>query len=337
MTRQIDQLIEGVLKVLSLVDEQSLREPATLVANMENATEGFFDELAIVRGGEGVLDFIKLMAEPDAPDKVRNLAEIMTQGFKKTLGAEGRHTMIMTLIGRANTRIPFSPLLAFSDDHPKEFLVRMCNPYSLFDQIEDTTGETKARNIVLAFGQVAESIYRPYVEFLLRIEALSRGEWQKTPKSYGACVNMAAEIMPGQPGLIDPDAAWIRNASAHNHWQYLVDKDEIELWDSNTQPQAFPADVLFNKLLEMYWMAGPAYLQVQTIYTYRDYLVGSGLVDEIHRAFACIAGEGLSNESVFEEVSLEVADKFRQLKNFMEENKINIKVWPLAYLGSPEG
>jgi hypothetical protein len=76
-------------------------------------------------------------------------------------------------------------------------------------------GESRARKLWHIAAQVAESLYRPYLEQLWRLNMYAARTVPKSPPRFGALAQQLPSIIEHGSLLVDEDAAHVRNAISH--------------------------------------------------------------------------------------------------------------------------
>lgn len=132
--------------------------------------------------------------------------------------------------------------------------------YSLLHHAETCTGELRAEYAMHATKRISELLYQPYVRMLHRL-------FRVTKKSnianldqlrYGVVFKelLCQEFLSNYPDLLDQDAVLIRNAEAHERWDYLPNSDEVEVSDRNVPSKRLPVNDLIDRASQMLYIAG---------------------------------------------------------------------------------
>lgn len=142
---------------------------------------------------------------------------------------------------------------------------------SLLHHALHSEGELRAEYSMHCIKRISEKLYQPYVRRIHKLVRVLNGppagpvrkKKQKDPPDlegmpYGTVLNelVAAAFHTKYPGLLDPDAAFIRNAEAHESWDYHPKSDEIELHDKNRPPKLFTVLKILEKAQAIYAVSG---------------------------------------------------------------------------------
>jgi hypothetical protein len=91
---------------------------------------------------------------------------------------------------------------------------------------------------------------------------------------YGQVLNMLRNwhFSKEYPSLLEEDAVLLRNAEAHEHWDYFFETDEVEVWDRNSvKRKRLTVDALLHRAHSMTTVAGamfPAYIRARYFMTF---------------------------------------------------------------------
>jgi hypothetical protein len=228
---------------------------------------------------------------------------------------EPRYRDVERLVLDADACVPYSPLLAFLEMHPREdwysgparvrtleeffstdvgplsHLRRMAEPVDLLDAAQKSTGELRARCLVRALREVAEMLYVPYLRLVWMLTCCARGEWPAFPSDFGALVNQV-QIRVGatSPGLVEPRAATFRNAASHVHWFYEPATDSVVLWDRKRPRTTLKTEALSETVIKpMFRIAAGTVLKLSVSYFVRRVVFDARLLDHVEDfAPACV-------------------------------------------------
>lgn len=105
---------------------------------------------------------------------------------------------------------------------------------SVLHRASSAEGELRADVAMQAAKKASEALYQPYVRTLHRLFRLKRNirsSANLSADTYGEVFNKLLEsTFPAEyPGLLRSDAVLVRNAEAHENWNYLPDTDEVEV------------------------------------------------------------------------------------------------------------
>jgi hypothetical protein len=272
-------LLPRLRKVFKQIERFDGRNAATIVSRMEAAAAGYKPK-PTGREAQTFEEILQLLRHPDLGQEIRTALIDVIRFLKREAFQDGRASLLLKLIGEADTRVPFISMVFLRDHiHPIESLRPQCEPADLFAEAESGTGERRARAVIRAYRETAEWLYYPYLRTLWMLTLLAKDERQPEPRSDGQLVIQLAQKLKDYPGLVDEDAGWRRNAAAHGHWEYERNDDSIIMWDERRPRSTITADELYAKLLAMYRIAGPTFARVGQLYLMRNVITNTGLAD----------------------------------------------------------
>lgn len=153
-------------------------------------------------------------------------------------------------------------------------------------------GELRAEYAIHAAKRASELLYQPFVRTLLRL--FCAVEKKKPLDFYGIKYGQALNILRDwhfpkkYPNLLDLDAVMLRNAEAHEHWDYFFETDEVEVWDQNTEKRKqFTVDKLLQRAHNMANIAGamfPGYIRA------RYFMIFDKLADPLREVLSDLVG-----------------------------------------------
>jgi hypothetical protein len=177
--------------------------------------------------------------------------------------------------------------------------------------------------LIDALGKMSELLYHPYLLALWQLTCLAKKKWPTEP-DFGNLVIELSKRLPDYPGLVDPDAGWMRNSARHERWEPVPGEDAIIMWDDKTPPTRFSLDELDAKADDMYQMAAVTFGAVARRYLFRNMLTDTGawnLLGKMLPNALEAAGEDLSNVEIVDqqmEAELQpIRDRFAPLNAFI--------------------
>lgn len=191
--------------------------------------------------------------------------------------ADPRAAQLMRLIEEADSRVPYVSSLVLADHADLRNQFRpMCMAGTLLEEARKTTGEARATLLIDGLGKMAELLYQPYLLALWKLTCLANDKWPTEP-DFGTLVIELSKRLADYPGLVDPDARWMRNSARHERWRPLPAEDSIIMWDKKTPPTQFSLDELAAKVEAMYQMAAVTFGAVARCYLFRNMLTDTGI------------------------------------------------------------
>jgi hypothetical protein len=157
--------------------------------------------------------------------------------------------------------------------------------------------------LLRAYKDVAEPLYKVYLNRIWLLSYLKEGGMPAANKvpSFGNLVAEAATRLADYPGLVDPDAGWMRNSACHNRRVYFPDADAVEMWDENRPRRQVPVQELLKRVKDMYEISAVTFPYVAQAYMYRTMFIRSGMLD-------LLTGKA-SSISTFDEETLKAAEQ----------------------------
>jgi len=133
------------------------------------------------------------------------------------------------------------------------------------------------RNVTLL---VIEGPYKRHLETLWRLQDVSaRRSWGNLPNTVGRLLHA---LGPESVQVVDTDAALLRNAAAHGHWQYDGKTNEVVYWKRPAKGQRAekhrsPVPMLGRRVASMFKLAETLHWTLQR-HAVDDMLLRSGLL-----------------------------------------------------------
>jgi hypothetical protein len=281
ITRAMPQLPNELRRLIDKIERFDERQPATLMADLERDFNTFvqqldFQDTALWR------DMIGLIVDPAFNDELKQFTNKVTSTAKQEASVDDRYSLLLRLVNEADTRVPFSPLFLLQDHaDPRIMLGLQCAPSDLIAEAERETGEIRATAVVRALIEVAEPLYKMYINRIWLLSYIKEGEFPSSKKlpSFGRLVIETAGRLSDYPGLVEPDAGWMRNSACHNRRVYLPDEDAVKVWDENKPPKKIPVSDLLETVKMMYQISAVTLPRVAQVYLFRTMFSRSGIFD----------------------------------------------------------
>jgi hypothetical protein len=288
LDRKLDQIIKKAmpqmpkkfLKLGQKIENADIRQPATLKAEIERDIAEFIQRLGLQDAGL-FQDMLQLAGDPA-------FGEELIQTFLRTIGItkeeakkDNRYSLLMRLVNEAHARVPYSPWLVFEDyADPRVMWEVQFAPADLLVEAEQKRGEIRAKAVLRALVEVAEPLYKLYLNRIWLLSYFKEGELPKCKEvpSLGNLVTEAASRLSDYPGLVESDAGWMRNSACHNRRVYLPEEDAVEMWDKNKPRKKVPVDTLLQMVNRMYQISAVTLQRVAQVYLFRTMLVKSGVL-----------------------------------------------------------
>ena len=203
--------------------------------------------------------------------------QICIRKVDKQLAADSRAAELSRLINMIDADVPFRSWLVLQEHVDLRILLRpICLAGTPMEDAKNLKGEAKATVLIDALGKTCEVLYKPYLMALWQLTCLARGE-KPTRPGFGNLVIELSRRLTDFPGLVDPDARWMRNSARHERWEPIPNEDAIVMWDDHTPRTRVTLAELEKKVTELYQIAGVTFPSVAQRYLFREVLMETGM------------------------------------------------------------
>lgn len=285
--RAVSWMFEPMLAALPLVDKFDPRAARTGLRELNNLLERVAkSRFAAVGPDELVSGLIDAMEDEELRTNARQgMAEACRQ-LKSAASEDPRYSLLVGLAAEVDQHARHAALLVLGQIDLPAFVRRECEPVEAIQNSFHLRGERRARAVRQAIRDVVEMLYDPYLRKVCNLAHLARKEPPAALGNTGTVVQHAVSLLPKDryPGLVDPDASFLRNAVAHGHFDYDPGADTMTLWDTNRPPQTFPVEELRDRMWSMYTISGRTFRNVAVLYMLRNLHQEGGLVDQLVEA-----------------------------------------------------
>lgn len=328
--RTIGWLTDPVLGLLAQFGSTDYQRPATLIQRAAAGVQQAVKHQVTKCGKLIATDILDVLKEPSIWQNWDELAGRAVRQSKEWAAADVRYSLLLKLISEADRQVPLVSSLTLSTLSPAEHFRRLCEPTDLLDQAVREKGEVRARAVVRALREIAEMLYHPYLRMLWCLTCYAREEWPNPPKQFGVLVTEAEKrLRDGYPGLVDPDAGWLRNAAAHARWQYLSKVDSVYLWDVNGKHGRFAVTELLSRVHRMYTISGPTLLNIAQLYMLREVALKTGLLDTMRKLSGDLFGSDEGKRIHAEQrLASRLEDSFTPLRSFISRATLRSRPHP---------
>lgn len=320
LRRAMPQLPEQFLQLARKFERFDGRRPATFKAELERDISAMMQQ-ANLQDPEVLQDIAQLVGDPALKGEVTRLVSNAAGMAKSAARADRRYSLLMRLVNEADARVSLSPWLLLQDiADPGVMLGLQCAPKDLLAEAERETGEVRATALLRAYKDVAEPLYKVYLNRIWLLSYLKEGSMPAVKKvpTFGNLVTEAATRLAAYPGLVDPDAGWMRNSACHNRRVYLPDADAVEMWDENRPRALVPVQELLKKVKDMYEISAVTFPYVAQTYMYRAMFIRSGMLDVLTgKASSISAFDEETLKAAEQEINEEVEKMFAPLTTFL--------------------
>ncbi len=138
--------------------------------------------------------------------------------------------------------------------------------------------------------------------------------------STGNLVKDTYRRLSDYPGLVEPDAGWMRNSAVHNPRKYILEKDALEMWDKSVEAQIVPVGELLAMVKRMYQISGVTVQRVGQLYMFRKLFGEMGLLDGFVESIPLLMS---SNDDDIQQIearfTANAEEMFRSMADFFEK------------------
>jgi hypothetical protein len=279
LLRMVPELPNLFRRLFDRVERFDGTEPRTFLAGMEHDCNVIAEKLR--RRGPRVGRFLwflmgKLASAARAKKKFLETVEFI----KRAAAEDERYSLLLKLMHKADESVPHGSLfVSFMYADQKGMIVPQSVPLKLLQQAEETSGEARAAAVLDALAKTAEFLYKPYVQTVWALSYVKEGKPLPKAPEFGDLVRVTHERLSDYPGLVEPDAGWMRNSAVHNLPDYVPEEDSLWMWDRNHPRTMVRVDDLLELVQRMYLISAVTIQRVGQLYLLREFYLNTGLLD----------------------------------------------------------
>lgn len=299
MTPALKTGIESVMANLP----SALIAPRTYEHNTKRDLESAFkdgfsnvDPDTFVRSLRDVL----ITSLPHLPDLLLHQCKLFSDAFLHRFSGSKEYLSLEKLVSDAQSKNqPECDAILKPGDQDALNRAQLTSSSLLYHALH-SEGELRAEYAMHCTKRISERLYQPYLRRIHKLVRVSTGptppagpsrhKKQKNPPNldgmdYGAVLNelVTDGIHIKYPGLIDIDSVLLRNAEAHERWDYDPATDEVDVHDLNKSPRRFTVDIILEKAQYMYTVSGELFPKYVTYRSMKVWLDNSDKICEIWR------------------------------------------------------
>jgi hypothetical protein len=285
--RLIPRLPKTIKWLSNKAERFNYREPTTFISDVRAE----LDKCVPFLGGKGnpktLRRLWRLLSRLPLKKEGRHRVNEIIRLTKQEAAKDPRYSLLLRLMSEADKKVPLvSIIVSMRHGDPIESLGPQCAPYDVLEQAERTRGELRATFALRALSETYEPLYRSYLITIWSLSYLKEGE---TPPpqvpSTGNLVKESHKRLYNYPGLVEPDAGWMRNSAVHNPRKYIVEEDAVEMWGKAVDRRVVRVDELLAMVKRMYQISGVTIQRVGQLYMFRTLFGENGFFDEIVESF----------------------------------------------------
>jgi hypothetical protein len=304
------------------IEHFDYRQPKTFIA----ATKNDFDVFANTLQGRDQR-ITRLLWRLFGRLAFRRLAKPMLTELiaitKQEASKDPRYSLLLKLMHKADEAIPLiSMIVSLRHGDPESALPPQCAPMVYLQQAEHESGEARAASVLDALRATAEFVYKPYLVTIWCLSYFKESEVSPTQvPDFGELVKQAHRRLIDFPGLVEPDAGWMRNAAVHYLPNYILEEDSLLLEAKNVQPAKVRVDDLLALVQRMYHISATTIHRVGQLYMFRDLYLNTGLFDVFVENFPHISSGNDKRIAIAERELTEYAENLIEpLKDFFDSH-----------------
>ncbi len=306
--------------LMKKVERFDYRSPTTFISEIR--AEVAKCAPALNQGNVGALRPLwNLLSELPLKQEARKSLDNIIKMTKSEASKDPRYSLLLKLMSEADKRVPLvSIIVSMRHGDPIESLGPQCAPYDVLERAERERGESRATFVLRALGETCEALYRPYLITIWALSFFKEGEVPPAQvPSTGNLVKDTYRRLSDYPGLVEPDAGWMRNSAIHNPRKYILEKDALEMWDKSVEPRTVLVDELLAMVKRMYQISGVTIQRVGQLYVFRNLFGETGLLDGFVESFPLLLSSSQEEiQRVEDSFTAKAEEMFRPMSDFFE-------------------
>lgn len=282
MFEPLMSIIVAAIRAIEKIDQSDdvLISPRTNRHNMQRDIGAAADNVKIPSDPDDyfnavIIVFCELfiLRLPETIQDMQKVLESKSADFLAKFSGHPAYNSLLTLEKSAGTKSANECNEAFKILNIEKTDYNLQIVYGTLHRARAADCEQRAEYAIQAAKKTSEMLYQPYVRvlhWLFRISNNNKNNANLGKMKYGAIYKelLESSFPTDYPGLLQPNAVLIRNAEAHENWDYLPDSNEVELSDDAVAPMRFSVDELLARTEEMLLLSGvmlPGYIPLRGI------------------------------------------------------------------------
>jgi len=323
LLRLIPELPNFVRKLEIQAKQFDGSEPKTFTRKMENEANRFVETL---KGRERQISrllmfLLRRLALKIWAKKFTLTAAALTETLAST---DPRYIQLLQLMDEIDRQIPLASIVVSQcyADPKNSFDARSLALHAL-TRAKEASGESRAYLARDAFAKVFELVYQPYINVMWVLSYFRIGKVPPAdPPAAGAMLNLIKQRLPDYPGLLDPDAARIRNSATHDRPDPISDYGVLRFKGANRKVNVITVEALIARAESMFLMSARTVQLVGQLYLYRMFLK-PGLLEMVTNCMRLELAGDAKKLCEAEEKARAYGDSLIQpLQIFLEQGKL---------------
>lgn len=214
--------------------------------------------------------FIKLMESVDFNSAAKEQNKKLKKELNEYEQKDKRFKQLYNLVYDAEKKCPNIGAFIFFMSNPIELFAKSNEPLDLISESDSLTGEKAGKNAIRVYREVAEYVYIDYLKAVFRFVQILEGKTEiKVPIEFGnLCKQISDKLKKYRlENLVEPEAAWIRNATCHADAPYNASIQKLVLGDRTKQiKKEFTPGEIMGKAMQLHSMVVDNYLNLVSYY-----------------------------------------------------------------------
>lgn len=289
------------LKIFEADASEILHEPRTYHRRIELDLEEALKRVTFPDEVPQVLFTMAREALQSTMERAPALARTRLSEFHHQFASTPEFHNFLQLVDGAWSESPTEVVQTFKQFDREKSYNRLTLSGSLLTHAEKQKGELRAEYTIHAAKRVSESLYQPFMRAVLRLFYIANKRVLPDSEDYytidygrvyyylrGNKKEKGSRFRDIYQNLLYQHAVLIRNAEAHENWDYYFDTDQIEVRNiNNTERRRFKTDELlecawhmlkvsgemFPKFIEVFWLSVASKSRLDLVSDYYDDLL----------------------------------------------------------------
>lgn len=258
MNKEFDEffkkyLEEFINEIMSKAERLDLRYINEEMGKLSSIFEKHFSRLLQDENTKKYLiDFLK---ELDLDDILNQIRDAGNKKIKEFENKDKRILKLISLIVETDRIQPNISIVLLSKINPNNYIIKATRTNDLLELAEKAHGEYRVSCLMRFILGICESTYDTYVRILWEILSVLDGKHKINSK--GKFGNIINNLIPklnklNMIELLEPNATLIRNAAAHESYDYDSNSDSVIIKETNGDKIIISSDELYEIAKKIY-------------------------------------------------------------------------------------
>lgn len=303
------------------VEHFNHREPTTFVSEVRTKLDKSLPVLTGNVNQKTLRRLWRLLSLLPLKEEARKQLDNFTRLTKQEAATDPRYSLLLKLMSEADRQVPYvSMIVSMRHADPIESLGPQCAPQDSIEQADRTSGESRATFVLRALSETYEPLYRSYLITIWALSFFKDGEVPPTQvPSTGNLIKEAHNRLLEYPGIVEPDAGWMRNSAVHNPRKYILESDALQMWDRTVESRLVGVGELLAMVKRMHQISGVTIQRIGQLYMFRNWFGRSGFLDEMIDSFPVLLSTKPEEiQQVEDKLAARAERMFRPMNDFFE-------------------